>query len=203
MHSNNRKMFFGAVLFLLILSSVSCSTQKSLIVMLPEDENFHGGVTVGEGERMTVIDSPMTGAVVDSRGRVTKVTMSQAEVDETFAEALAALPPEKISFVLYFEEGSTNILEESKDTLSELFEEVSKRKAVEVQVTGHTDTVGRDVDNDRLSAERAETIKEMLIRCGLQASFIRAVGRGERELFIQTPDNVREPRNRRVEIIVR
>jgi outer membrane protein OmpA-like peptidoglycan-associated protein len=48
-----------------------------------------------------------------------------------------------------------------------------------------------------------QTIKEWFIKRGLQASFIRAVGRGERELLIQTPDNVREPRNRRVEVIVR
>ena len=183
--------------------AISCSSKKTLIVLLPDDNNSQGKLAIGQGDRMTVIDSPMTAAEVDAQGRVEKKAISQAEVDKIFAEVLAALPPKQISFILYFEEGSTEVLEGSKNTLSELFEEVSKRQAVEVQVTGHTDTFGREADNDRLSTERMQTIKEMFIKRGLQASFIRAVGRGERELLIQTPDNVREPRNRRVQVIVR
>jgi outer membrane protein OmpA-like peptidoglycan-associated protein len=85
----------------------------------------------------------------------------------------------------------------------ELFEEVAKRQAVEVQITGHTDTVGTIPDNDTLSAQRAESIKEMLISRGLQSNFVRAVGRGEREPLVSTPDNVPEILNRRVEVIVR
>ena len=72
-----------------------------------------------------------------------------------------------------------------------------------MQVTGHTDRVGTVQDNDRLSAERAETIRDVLIQHGLHANFVRAVGRGEREPLIPTPDEQDEPRNRRVEVIVR
>ena len=72
-----------------------------------------------------------------------------------------------------------------------------------MQVTGHTDTVGREENNDKLSTERAGVIKNMLIEQGLQAGFIRAVGRGERELLVPTANNFSEPKNRRVEVIVR
>ena len=68
---------------------------------------------------------------------------------------------------------------------------------------GHTDTVGDTVDNDRLSAQRAERMKGHLVEIGIPAERIRVAGRGERESLISTPDNVDEPRNRRVEIIVR
>lgn len=70
-------------------------------------------------------------------------------------------------------------------------------------MTGHTDTVGSDADNDRLSLERAVAVKRMLIQQGLQTKFVRATGRGERELLIPTADGVREPGNRRVEVLVR
>ena len=206
MKSSNKKIICLATISLILLLTVYCSSKKTLIVLLPDDNNSQGEVAVGQGDRMTVLDSPMTAVEVDAQGRVEKRAISQGDVDKTFAEVLAAQPPKQISFIfyfLYFEEGSTDVLERSKNTLSELFEEVSKRQAVEVQVTGHTDTLGSEVDNDRLSTERAQSIREMLIKRGLQASFIRAVGRGERELLIQTPDNVREPRNRRVEVIVR
>ena len=57
--------------------------------------------------------------------------------------------------------------------------------------------------NDRLSAQRAERMKLHLIDIGIPADRIHVAGRGERELLIRTPDSVDEPRNRRVEIIVR
>ena len=70
-------------------------------------------------------------------------------------------------------------------------------------MTGHTDRVGSVADNDRLSLQRAEAVRAMLIQRGIKASFLRAVGRGEREPLIPTADEQAEPRNRRVEVIVR
>ena len=204
MKSGQKKIVGRAVVFcLLSLLTVSCSSTKALIVLLPDENSAHGAVAISQRDGMTVLDTPMTAARVDNRGRVEKEAITQAEVEKNFGEALAALPPKPISFILYFEEGSTVLLKDSKNTLSELFAEVAKRQAVEVQVTGHTDTVGKQSDNDRLSEERAQAIREMLIAQGLKSNFIRAVGRGSRELLIPTPPNIREPRNRRVEVIVR
>ncbi len=70
-------------------------------------------------------------------------------------------------------------------------------------VIGHTDTVGTMSYNDQLSLARAERMREMLIELGIAPERIQARGRGKRELLIATPDDVREPRNRRVEINVR
>ena len=91
----------------------------------------------------------------------------------------------------------------SRAELESVFDEVAKRQAVEVQVTGHTDRVGNVADNDRLSLQRAEAVRAMLIKRGIKATFIRAVGRGEREPLIPTADEQSEARNRRVEVIVR
>ena len=193
----------AAVLCLLLLLTASCSSTKELIVLLPDENHVQGAVAISQGDGVTVLDTPMTAARVDTRGRVEKEAIAKAEVEKNFGEALATLPPEPISFTLYFEEGSTVVVEDSKSTMLELFAEVAQRQAVEVQVTGHTDTLGKESDNDLLSEERAQAIKEMLIAQGLKSTFIRAVGRGSRELLISTPPNVREPRNRRVEVIVR
>ena len=194
----------GLFLFCLVLIALNaCSSKKTLVVLLPEDGNPNRAVAIGEGDRQTVINQPLTSARVSSGGRVSQKSITSADVETTFSAALAAEPPTPISCTLYFEEGSTVVLPESQETLAELFAEVARRQAVEVQVTGHTDTVGREQDNDRLSTERAQRIKNMLIGQGLQADFIRAVGRGERELLVPTPDNFREPQNRRVEVIVR
>jgi len=204
MKSEQKKIIGRAiVLCCLLLTTVSCSSTKALIVLLPDENGAHGAATISKGNGVTVIDAPMTAARVDNRGRVEKEAIARAEVERNFSEALAALPPKPISFTLYFEEGSTVVLKDSKNTLMELFAEVARRQAAEVEVIGHTDTLGKASDNDRLSEERAQAVREMLIEQGLKSNFIRAVGRGSRELLVPTPDNVREPRNRRVEVIVR
>jgi len=63
--------------------------------------------------------------------------------------------------------------------------------------------VGGILYNDRLSLARAGRMRDMLIERGVPAERIQARGRGERELLVPTEDQVREPRNRRVEINVR
>jgi len=171
-------------------------------VLLPGEDGQIGAVAIAEPQRTTVLDTPLGAAKIDTKGRVTKDTLSEADVKRTFAEALAAQPPKALSFTLYFEK-NTEIMPDSRATLDALLAEVAKRQAVEVQITGHTDRVGKVEDNDRLSMERAETIRDVLIKNGLHANFIRVVGRGEREPLIPTPDEQVEPRNRRVEVIVR
>ena len=204
MRPEQKKIFKCAAFFCLLLLMAACGSTRTMVVLLPdENSSAEGAVVVGQGSTTTVLNTPMTVAKVDTSGRVKKENITQTEVEENFSVALAATPPKPISFTLYFETGSTVVLDISRNTLEQLFEEVAKRQAVEVQITGHTDTVGTLTDNDRLSAERAESIKEMLIFRGLKSNFIRAVGRGERELLVPTPDDVHEPKNRRVEVIVR
>jgi outer membrane protein OmpA-like peptidoglycan-associated protein len=113
------------------------------------------------------------------------------------------LPDPATHFTLYFKEGTTDLTPESEPELQKLMAEIARRSGVEVQVTGHTDTLGADADNDALSLARAQEVRDMLVHRGLDLSTTRAVGRGERELLVATPDAVREDRNRRVEVTVR
>jgi outer membrane protein OmpA-like peptidoglycan-associated protein len=189
----------GALVSLL----TGCSAVNTLVVLLPEEGGAPAAVTVGEGSRATILDSPLSAAAVDTRGNIEKRAITADEVNRTFAAALAAQPPKAVSFTLYFETNSTEVTASSRASLDTLFAEVAKRQAVEVQVTGHTDRVGGVADNDRLSLQRAEAVRSMLIQRGIKATFVRAVGRGEREPLVPTADEVPEARNRRVEVIVR
>jgi outer membrane protein OmpA-like peptidoglycan-associated protein len=92
---------------------------------------------------------------------------------------------------------------DSGPVLEEIRSEIARRSGAEVQVTGHTDTVGSAADNDALSQKRAEEILNLLASKGFDRSIMSAVGRGERELKVPTADNVESPANRRVEVIVR
>ena len=70
-------------------------------------------------------------------------------------------------------------------------------------MTGHTDTVGSEEDNDRLSLQRAEEVLNWLAGQGFDRSLMSASGRGERELKEPSIDNFSSATNRRVEVIVR
>ena len=71
-----------------------------------------------------------------------------------------------------------------------------------IDIFGHTDTVGSDADNMRLSRARAEAVKSYLTRRGVASSRMYTTGYGETQLRVATGDGVNEPLNRRVEIKV-
>ena len=70
-----------------------------------------------------------------------------------------------------------------------------------LQVAGFTDTSGEADYNQRLSALRANTVAAVLVQDGVPQTSLVVTGRGENDLRIPTPDGVREPQNRRVEIV--
>lgn len=118
-----------------------------------------------------------------------------------YADLMVRMPYAPRTYVLYFYEGTSQITEESKPVLEALRKVVTADS--EVQITGHTDTVGETDFNDRLSHERAVEVRAALVKDGLPVDNSRVVGRGERELRVPTADNVSEPANRRVEVILR
>jgi outer membrane protein OmpA-like peptidoglycan-associated protein len=133
--------------------------------------------------------------------------MDAAKVDAIFGDALAALPAPPLSRSLFFENDSLTLTAGSDAELKALLGAIKSRKAVEIVIAGHTDTMGTDDHNDQLSRERATAIKLALLPIlqpyGVAADSVIAVGRGKRDLLIPTPDQTPEPRNRRVEITVR
>jgi OOP family OmpA-OmpF porin len=72
-----------------------------------------------------------------------------------------------------------------------------------VDILGHSDRVGSVEANTQLSKARAVAVREALIARGVNAALIHTDGRGELDPVVPTPDGQAEPRNRRVEVVVR
>ena len=180
-----------------------CAT--SSLVLLPDDEGHHGSVAVLEVE-----GQPAGAVIADSNSRTalggkTPVAKPLGSKGLKKAEAalLTGLPPPARSLLLYFEQGTVKLTPQSVAVLTALRAEIAGRSGPAVEVIGHTDTIGSEVDNDRLSMQRAEEVLNWLVSQGLDRSIMSAVGRGERELKEPTMDNVGNAANRRVEVIVR
>ena len=180
-----------------------CAT--SSLVLLPDDEGHQGAVAVLE------TNGQPTEAVINQGNSRTKLGEANAAskplgdkgLRPEEAALLTTLPPAAKSFTLYFDEGTTTPTAESHSVLISLRAEIASRSGPQVEVTGHTDTVGSADDNDRLSIQRAEEVLNWLVSQGFDRSLMLASGRGERDLKEPSIDNFSSAINRRVEVIVR
>lgn len=194
------RRYLGALAALLVLGG--CATSQDLVVLLPDKDGKVGKVFVQNPKGETVLDSAYATARTSSSG-VKRDTATQSEVKEVFGSALSAMPARPISFTLYFESGTDEFTDQSKQELKRVIAEMARRQAPEVTVIGHTDQVGPDPTNDALSLQRAERVKSILVSMGISPDRILTAGRGRREPLVRAADGVPEPRNRRVEISVR
>ncbi len=180
----------------------ACATQSGTVVLLPERDGRDSAVTVQQGDKTVVLDRPYAGANVTSAGP-SAYTAASAEVEARFGAALAAQPLRSRVFTLYFVEQTDEFTDESKRAVDSVVREIERYPVPDLVVIGHTDLVGTDAFNDALARKRAETVRTALARRGIAEANIVVVGRGKREPAVPTPDGVAEPRNRRVEIVVR
>jgi outer membrane protein OmpA-like peptidoglycan-associated protein len=188
----------GAAMALAMLGGCATGT----VVLLPSPDGHATAVTVRQGDREVVLDTPYAAATPSPVGPFA-YKASPHEVDERFGAAIAAQPLPPATFTVNFELGTDALTEASRRTLDDVFAEIAKRPVPDVLVIGHTDTMGNDAFNDALGQQRADAVRDILVQRGVKPADIRAVSRGKRELAVPTADNVDEPRNRRVVIEVR
>ncbi|HEX3524376.1 MAG TPA: OmpA family protein [Stellaceae bacterium] len=177
--------------------------RQALFVVLPNAEGGGvGAITVEEGKTATTLDQPY--ATAESRaGSTAPVEESRGNISVIFRSAMAAQPILPHHFRLYFIAGSAELTPESKLAYRAVFDDTKQRPVYEIEVIGFTDTVGNLPDNQALSLSRAASIRDRLVRDGLDRQTISIVGRGKHDLLVPSPDQTPEPRNRRGEITVR
>jgi outer membrane protein OmpA-like peptidoglycan-associated protein len=118
------------------------------------------------------------------------------------APAIAPAPVTR-SYIVYFASNSAALSTRARQILGEAAAAARGGSNTRIDVSGHTDTRGSATANQRLSERRAESVAAELRRQGIRREDIVVRGAGESELAVQTANNVREPQNRRVEIVLR
>jgi outer membrane protein OmpA-like peptidoglycan-associated protein len=186
------------------LALAGCAHSSS-VVLLPDEDGGHGALAIskdGDPAGETVFDEANARASL-GKSKPSIKPLGAKGLKPGEADLISSLPPAAKSFSLYFNEGTTEMTPTSAALLEDIRAEVARRPGADVQVTGHTDTVGSESDNDLLSRKRADEVLAFLESKGFDRHMMRAAGRGERELKVPTDDNVSSPINRRVEVIVR
>lgn len=115
------------------------------------------------------------------------------------ADRLAEIPRE---YLVFFDWDRADITTEAAQIIRAAAANAKALRSVRLTTTGHADRSGPDPYNLRLSQRRAEAVRAVLIREGVPTGEIEIFARGESDPLVQTPDGVREPRNRRVQIFL-
>jgi len=91
---------------------------------------------------------------------------------------------------------------EGRSSLDELVAKIAQIDLEVIIVIGHTDSIGTDAYNQRLSMRRAEAVKAYLVGKGIDTNRITAEGRGEKQPVADNKTRQGRAKNRRVEIDV-
>ena len=115
--------------------------------------------------------------------------------------AAAPAPSVPHSYLVFFDFNKSDLTPQATQIVDQAAANAETTKVTQLTVTGHTDTVGSDAYNMRLSRRRAESVASELEKKGVPSSEIEIVAKGKRDLLVPTADGVREPQNRRVQIV--
>ena len=110
-------------------------------------------------------------------------------------------PPPHQVYLVVFDWDKYNITNEGMQILEAAAAHWRAGGAVQIQVTGYTDLSGSPGYNQRLSERRANAVAAALERLGIPRNEMIVAGRGENDPRVPTAQGVREPQNRRVEIV--
>ena len=190
--------------FLALLLSGCAHGGNTLVVLSPGPDGKTGAITVSNPAGSVDISSPYQATTIRDRAEApaTPAAMSKESADALFSDALSVQPKTPVHFILYFEKDIL-LTPESTLLLPIIMNAIKERNSIDISVVGHTDSVGSKEFNMTLSSNRANSVRDQLVRMGVDVTYIRTTSHGKENPLIKTEDNVVEPRNRRVEVIVR
>jgi outer membrane protein OmpA-like peptidoglycan-associated protein len=179
--------------------------RRSLFILLPEENRPLSAAIVSNAAGAQPMDQPfrVVRVVDNNTAPAPAVPIDPAEVDRRFGALLAALPPAAESFVVNFDAAQDTISPESRPQVTRILAAIRNRRSTSVTVIGHTDTTNDATSNYALGLQRAEVVAAEIRTVAPAGAAIFVVSHGESDPAVKTGDNVNEPRNRRVEVIVR
>lgn len=196
------KLNVATAIALALALSACANRPPDRFVLLPNADGRTSSIIIHTAKGDYPVASHF-GSVELHNGVGTSKALSQDEVRQRYTELYEAQPARPTSWLVFFLNGTAELTNESKLTLQLVKDAVRAFAAPEVIVIGHTDSVGTMEMNDKLSLQRALSIRNHLVAAGVPPEKIEVVGRGERELLVPTADEVPEERNRRVQVKVR
>jgi outer membrane protein OmpA-like peptidoglycan-associated protein len=187
---------------LLAVGGVLSGCAATRVTLLPDQSGHIGAVTVSDAQGQQRIDHAYNTVAVEQSSAPGKPHANDRQAFEKDHRALLdAQPTPPRSFTLNFLFDSMVLTPESKKMLPEVLQVVRERSPTEVTVFGYADSSGTAAYNMALSAQRAQAVARLLRQIDpklpMDVQYF-----GDKAPLVLTSPGVREPRNRRAEIVV-
>ncbi len=180
-------------------------TVEGRVSAIPEAENFHGQFFApGIATRINF----RTDNTINYSGLVgLRYALFQPAppvvAQQTASQAAAPAPEAARTYLVFFDWDRADLTSRARQIVAEAAQASTHVSTTRVEVNGYTDLSGTAAYNQRLSVRRAQSVEAELVRDGVNRSEISIHGYGESNPLVQTAAGVREPQNRRVEIILK
>ena len=183
-----------------LLSGCATTTR---VTLLPDHSGHVGAVTVFNAQGQQRIDQAFnTVAIGGSSSAPDKPrAIARAAFESAHRALIDAQPTPPRSFVLNFLFDSMELTALSRKMLPQVLQVVGERSPTEVTVFGYADSSGTEQYNLALSAQRAQTVARLLKQINPDLP-VDVKYFGDKAPLVPTPPGVREPRNRRAEIVI-
>jgi len=119
------------------------------------------------------------------------------------APAPAAAPAPARTFLVFFDFDRADLTDRARAIIAEAATNAGRVGSTRIEIAGHADRSGTPQYNQALSERRAAAVAAELERRGIARSAMTVQAFGESRPLVPTADGVREPQNRRVEIVLR
>ncbi|HEY3295498.1 MAG TPA: OmpA family protein [bacterium] len=130
---------------------------------------------------------------------VQKEAMKQEITSNIMLDSLNATG--HIALAINFDTGKATIKDDSKPIIEQMVDLMKSNAGLKVEIQGHTDNVGKSDANQKLSEERAASVKKALVDNGIDAARMSAVGYGDTKPVADNKTDEGKAQNRRVELV--
>lgn len=188
------------IVLAIALLPVACGLPANVVVLTPDEDGGVGKATITTAGREVPLNKPYD-AAGGSSGRA--FAAKPAEVQSEFGDVLAATPRPPKVFIIAFLTGQAVIDPKSQPDLAAAIAAAKNTANADISVVGHADATGSNAENQAISLQRANLVRDALVAAGVSADIIQVTYHGSNNPRIPTAKGVSEPRNRRVEVTVR
>ena len=112
-------------------------------------------------------------------------------------------PSQNRTYLVFFDWDRADLTNRARQIIAEAAQATTRVQTTRIEVSGYTDSSGTARYNQGLSVRRAQNVAAELVRLGVPRQAITVQGFGETRQLVPTANGVREPQNRRVEIVLR
>lgn len=112
------------------------------------------------------------------------------------------LPGTVVLLNVYFDTNKSELKPESNEAMDRLLSLMAAKDNLKIEVHGHTDDVGNDENNMKLSQDRANAVQDVLIKRGIESNRIKAIGFGESKPVADNGTADGRAKNRRTEFVI-